>query len=89
MRGESLPGDLPDHLRGVMNGGGSTELRGAAYMDAETRVIHQDDPRTEPFLLGLREKGLLTEASLEEPGRVGAWDVLGRAGLPVRTFKLV
>lgn len=89
MRGESLLGDLPRNLHGVLNGKGSTQLRGAAYMDIDTGVIYQDDPREEPFLIGLQERGFLPEPSLAELKKVGAWDLLSRAGLPVKTFKLI
>ncbi|KAL1871132.1 hypothetical protein Daus18300_004877 [Diaporthe australafricana] len=89
MRGESLLGDLPRNLHGVLNGKGSSQLRGAAYMDIDTGVIYQDDPRDESFLTGLQERGFLTEPSLAELKKAGAWDLLSRAGLPVKTFKLI
>lgn len=89
MRGELLLGDLPRGLHGVLNGKGSTQLRGAAYMDIETVVIYQDDPRDEPFLTGLQERGFLREPSLAELEPAGAWDLLSRAEFPVKTFRLI
>lgn len=89
MHGESHLGDLPTKLHGVLNGKGSTMLQGAAYMDIDTRVIYQDDPRDEPSLLGLHKRGFLTESLLVELKRAGAWDVLSRAGFNVKTFELI
>ncbi|KAJ0108860.1 hypothetical protein J7T55_011354 [Diaporthe amygdali] len=89
MHGESHLGDLPTKLHGVLNGKGSRMLWGAAYMDVYTRVIYQDDPRNEPFRLGLHKRGFLAESSLVELKPAGAWDVLSRAGFPVQTFELI
>ncbi|TLD20688.1 hypothetical protein PspLS_08543 [Pyricularia sp. CBS 133598] len=89
MRGESLLGDLPRSFHGIQNCGGSKELRGAAYMDMETKTIHQDDPRTEPFLQSLQKRGFLTNPSIAELENSEAWDILSRAGLPIETFELV
>lgn len=58
-------------------------------MDIDTGVIYQDDPRDELFLTGLQERGFLTEPSLAELEQVGAWDLLSRAGFPVKTFRLI
>lgn len=58
MRGEALLGDLPGNWHGVLNGKGSTELRGAAYMDWDTgEISHGGDlpggPAGEGFSLGV------------------------------------
>ncbi|KAI6382742.1 hypothetical protein MCOR25_000552 [Pyricularia grisea] len=87
IRGESLLGDLPGNYYGVMSCGRG--LRGAtAFMDMETRTIHQD-PMTEPFLQTLQKRGFMKTPSMAELQKSGAWDILRRADLPIVTFKLI
>ncbi|KAI0854920.1 hypothetical protein F4860DRAFT_507839 [Xylaria cubensis] len=80
MRGESWLGELPEHLYGVLNAAGSTQLTGAMYIDIGTGEKLKD-PREEPFLLSLQDRGFLLKASMDELEQRGAWDILKRAGI--------
>lgn len=88
MYGEFVLGDLPPKFRGILNLD-SEDLWPPAFMDFETDIILQTDPRTEPFLQRLKERGLLVEPTLEELKRVGAMDTLIKAGVPIRIFDLM
>jgi Heterokaryon incompatibility protein (HET) len=89
MQGEPILGELPKHVRGLLNANGLVSLRSAGFINDLTKVMRKEDPRMEPFLAGLVEKGLLLKPTLEELKQREALDVLVKAGFPVQIFNLV
>ncbi|KAI2609832.1 uncharacterized protein GGS25DRAFT_486450 [Hypoxylon fragiforme] len=89
MLGQALLGDLPAHLRGLLNANALMGLHSAGFVDVRTNSISQEDPRIQPFLSGLVERGLLEHPTVEELGERDALGVLQEAGYPVQMFDLV
>ncbi|KAI2469315.1 heterokaryon incompatibility protein-domain-containing protein [Annulohypoxylon bovei var. microspora] len=89
MLGEALLGELPRHLRRLLGADSLAKPGSAGFIDIGTHAVSQDDPRIEPFLAGLVEKGLLSDPSMEELEKKGALDVLVKAGYPLQIFNLV
>ncbi|GME29275.1 heterokaryon incompatibility protein-domain-containing protein [Neofusicoccum parvum] len=89
MQGEPVLGKLPEDVRELLDAKALMGLRSAGFIDVRTKLILKEDPRMEPFLAGLVEKGLLHNPTLDEVERRGAMDILTKAGVPVQIFDLV
>ncbi|KAI1455898.1 heterokaryon incompatibility protein-domain-containing protein [Annulohypoxylon moriforme] len=89
MLGEVLLGELPRHLNRLLNPYNVSGLGNSGFVDTRTNSIIREDPRIEPFLAGLVEKGLLLNPSMEELEKKGVFDILVKAGYPLEIFNLV
>ncbi|KAI1209669.1 heterokaryon incompatibility protein-domain-containing protein [Annulohypoxylon truncatum] len=89
MLGEALLGELPRHLSRLLNPDALLKPENSGFIDTRTNDISREDPRIEPFLAGLVEKGLLSDPSMEELEKRGAFDILVKAGYPLQIFNLV
>ncbi|KAI1197260.1 HET-domain-containing protein [Nemania serpens] len=69
MLGQALLGELPGYLRGAFNTQSMGGMLDAGFIDTRTNTAIQEDPRIEPFLAGLVNKGLLTTPLIEELGK--------------------
>ncbi|OTA98431.1 hypothetical protein M426DRAFT_28445 [Hypoxylon sp. CI-4A] len=88
MHGEFILGELPRNLQGLLNANSVVRVTSPGFIDLRTNDIVAD-LRTEPFLQGLFEKGLLPRPTLEEFKHVDVMDTLTKAGFPLQTFDLV
>lgn len=92
MYGEFVLGNKPENLRGLLTAKYnymSSDLWPPGLLDSNTNVVYKEDSRVETFLRGLKQKGLLTEPTLEDLARAGAMDTLIKAGFSIRTFELI
>lgn len=91
MRGEAILGALPEFTHEILDANSQMGLRVKGYVDIRTGDMQEEDPRLEPFLAGLVDKGLLPNGkpTLDELERVGALDVLTKSSVPVQLFNLV
>lgn len=89
MDGEIILGDLPHNVRSQMNADGLTSNPSGRYIDTKTKAVSEKDPRTEPFLVKLAEKGVLGLPTVDCLEKNGKMKVLMGAGYNVQTFDLV
>ncbi|KAI0881518.1 heterokaryon incompatibility protein-domain-containing protein [Annulohypoxylon maeteangense] len=89
MLGEALLGELPRYLSRLLNPDNVTKPGNWGFIDTRTNTILLEDPRIEPFLAGLVEKGLLPDPSIEKLEKREVFDVLVKAGYPLKIYNLV
>ncbi|ETS82865.1 hypothetical protein PFICI_04741 [Pestalotiopsis fici W106-1] len=90
MQGQVLVGRLPPNVWDVYDEDRSLPLNVRGFMERKEGVDmpFTNDPRIEPFLNSLAEKGLLKDPLMEELRKAGP-KVLESAGFPLREFAFV
>ncbi|KAF7535885.1 hypothetical protein G7054_g5010 [Neopestalotiopsis clavispora] len=90
MQGQALVGQLPPHVWDVYDEDRSLPLNVKGFMEWKEGVDMpcKIDPRIEPFLHSLVDKGLLENPSMDELRKTGP-KVLESAGFPLREFVFI